>query len=62
MDYWPTDAKIIQIDADQKMLLVKKISVGIWCRCKAAAQALTKRLEKRDLKAIALARSVDTGR
>ena len=30
MDYWPKDAKIIQIDADHKMLgLVKKISVGI---------------------------------
>ena len=51
MDYWPTDAKIIQIDADQKMLgLVKKISVGICGDAGAAAQALTKRLEKRDLK------------
>lgn len=51
MDYWPTDAKIIQIDADQKMLgLVKKISVGICGDAAAAAQALTKRLEKRDLK------------
>src|SRR5205823_39149 len=30
MDYWPKNAKIIQIDADHKMLgLVKKISVGI---------------------------------
>jgi len=30
LDYWPKDAKIIQIDADHKMLgLVKKISVGI---------------------------------
>ncbi|MEB2353279.1 MAG: thiamine pyrophosphate-binding protein, partial [Burkholderiaceae bacterium] len=30
MDYWPKNAKIIQIDADNKMLgLVKKISVGI---------------------------------
>ncbi|NHQ94363.1 sulfoacetaldehyde acetyltransferase, partial [Janthinobacterium lividum] len=29
MDYWPKNAKIIQIDADNKMLgLVKKISVG----------------------------------
>ena len=51
MDYWPSDAKIIQIDADQKMLgLVKKISVGICGDAGAAAQALTKRLEKRDLK------------
>ena len=30
MDYWPKNAKIIQVDADHKMLgLVKKISVGI---------------------------------
>jgi len=30
MEYWPENAKIIQIDADNKMLgLVKKISVGI---------------------------------
>lgn len=30
MDYWPKNAKIIQIDADNRMLgLVKKISVGI---------------------------------
>ncbi len=30
LDYWPKDAKIIQIDADAKMLgLVKPISVGI---------------------------------
>ena len=38
MDYWPKDAKIIQIDADHKMLgLVKKISVGICGDAKAAA-------------------------
>jgi sulfoacetaldehyde acetyltransferase len=42
MDYWPTKAKIIQIDADHKMLgLVKKISVGICGDAKAAAVALT---------------------
>src|SRR5205823_12332841 len=30
MEYWPKDAKIIQIDADPRMLgLVKPISVGI---------------------------------
>jgi len=40
MDYWPSDAKIIQIDADQKMLgLVKKISVGICGDAGAAAKA-----------------------
>ncbi|UPR49671.1 sulfoacetaldehyde acetyltransferase [Vibrio cyclitrophicus] len=50
MDYWPKDAKIIQIDADNKMLgLVKKISVGICGDAKAAAVALSERLEGRAL-------------
>ncbi|MEX3959714.1 sulfoacetaldehyde acetyltransferase [Trinickia sp. EG282A] len=50
MDYWPKDAKIIQIDADHKMLgLVKKISVGICGDAKAAAVALTQRLADREL-------------
>jgi len=50
MDYWPADAKIIQIDADQKMLgLVKKISVGICGDAGAAAQSLTDRLADRTL-------------
>ncbi|WP_170308297.1 sulfoacetaldehyde acetyltransferase [Parashewanella tropica] len=50
MDYWPKDAKIIQIDADNKMLgLVKKISVGICGDAKAAAVALTDRLSGRTL-------------
>ncbi|WP_215405059.1 sulfoacetaldehyde acetyltransferase [Vibrio gigantis] len=50
MDYWPKDAKIIQIDADNKMLgLVKKISVGICGDAKAAAVALAERLEGRTL-------------
>ncbi|PSU08686.1 sulfoacetaldehyde acetyltransferase [Photobacterium ganghwense] len=50
MDYWPKDAKIIQIDADHKMLgLVKKISVGICGDAKAAAVALADRLEGRAL-------------
>ncbi|MEN9862496.1 MAG: sulfoacetaldehyde acetyltransferase [Polynucleobacter sp.] len=50
MDYWPKNAKIIQIDADNKMLgLVKKISVGICGDAKAAAVALTKRLEGKTL-------------
>lgn len=50
MDYWPTEAKIIQIDADHKMLgLVKNISVGICGDAGAAAIALTERLEGRDL-------------
>lgn len=50
MDYWPKNAKIIQIDADNKMLgLVKKISVGICGDAKAAAKALTWRLTGRTL-------------
>jgi sulfoacetaldehyde acetyltransferase len=50
MDYWPVDAKIIQIDADAKMLgLVKKISVGICGDAGAAARALTDRLDGRTL-------------
>ncbi|MDV5170088.1 sulfoacetaldehyde acetyltransferase [Photobacterium rosenbergii] len=50
MEYWPKDAKIIQIDADHKMLgLVKKISVGICGDAKASAVALAERLEGRSL-------------
>ncbi|MGB7180682.1 MAG: sulfoacetaldehyde acetyltransferase [Burkholderiaceae bacterium] len=50
MDYWPKDAKIIQVDADHKMLgLVKKVSVGICGDAKAAAIALTERLAQRKL-------------
>lgn len=50
MDYWPKDAKIIQVDADHKMLgLVKKISVGICGDAKAAAESLTRRLDGRTL-------------
>ena len=50
LDYWPKDAKIIQIDADPKMLgLVKPISVGICADAGAAARALVARLAGRDL-------------
>ena len=50
MDYWPKNAKIIQIDADHKMLgLVKKISVGICGDAKAAAAALVQRLAGKTL-------------
>ena len=39
IDYWPKNAKIIQIDADAKMLgLVKSITVGICGDAKAAAK------------------------
>ncbi|SAK68006.1 sulfoacetaldehyde acetyltransferase [Caballeronia catudaia] len=50
LDYWPKEAKVIQIDADHKMLgLVKKISVGICGDAKATAIALTQRLADRKL-------------
>ena len=50
MDYWPKDAKIIQIDADNKMLgLVKKISVGICGDARASAIALLARISDKTL-------------
>ena len=50
MDYWPKNAKIIQVDADHKMLgLVKNISVGICGDAGAAAKALIERLADRTL-------------
>jgi sulfoacetaldehyde acetyltransferase len=50
LEYWPTDAKIVQIDADPTMLgLVKPVSVGICGDAKAAALALIDRLAKRTL-------------
>jgi sulfoacetaldehyde acetyltransferase len=50
MDYWPKDAKIIQVDADNKMLgLVKKVSVGICGDAKATAIALLDRIKDKTL-------------
>jgi sulfoacetaldehyde acetyltransferase len=50
LDYWPKEAKIVQIDADPKMLgLVKPISVGICADAGAAARALLARLKGKDL-------------
>ena len=50
IDYWPKNAKIIQIDADPKMLgLVKRISIGICGDAKAAARALLARLRGKSL-------------
>ncbi len=54
LDYWPAGAKIIQVDADAKVLgLVKPISVGIHGDARAAAAALTARLQGRELACIA---------
>src|SRR5690606_7434373 len=50
LDYWPKNAKVIQVDADSKMLgLVKRISVGICGDAKATAAALLRRLADRRL-------------
>ena len=50
LDYWPKEAKIIQIEADHTNLgLVKKITVGIHADAKAAARELARRLEGRKL-------------
>ena len=50
MDYWPKEAKIIQVDSDPRMLgLVKPISVGIHGDARAAAAALIERLKGRTL-------------
>jgi sulfoacetaldehyde acetyltransferase len=50
MDYWPANAKIIQVDADPRVLgLVKSISVGINGDARATAAALIERLAGREL-------------
>jgi sulfoacetaldehyde acetyltransferase len=46
LDYWPRQAKIIQIDCDPRVLgLVKPISVGIQADARAAAASLLERLK-----------------
>jgi len=48
LDYWPQNAKIIQIDADHRTLgLVKKASLAICGDAKLAASELLKRLKAR---------------
>ena len=50
MEYWPASAKIIQVDADPRMLgLVRPISVGINGDARAAAAALVARLKGKPL-------------
>ena len=54
LDYWPKDAKIIQVDSDARMLgLVKQISVGIAGDAKETAKALQYRLANRKLESTA---------
>jgi sulfoacetaldehyde acetyltransferase len=53
MEYWPASAKIIQVDADPRMLgLVKGISVGINGDARTVAAALAARLQDRELACI----------
>ena len=50
LDYWPKDAKIIQVEADHTNLgLVKKITVGVHGDAKASAKAMLQRLRGRAL-------------
>jgi sulfoacetaldehyde acetyltransferase len=50
LDYWPRQAKIIQIDSDPRVLgLVKPISVAVQGDARAAAAALLERLKARTL-------------
>ena len=54
LEYWPKNAKIIQIDADAKMLgLVKTATVAICGDAKAAARALISRLSGKPLACLA---------
>ena len=47
LDYWPKNAKIVQIDADHRMLgLVKGISVGVCGDARLAAAEILQRLKK----------------
>ena len=49
IDYWPTGAKIIQVDVDHRKLgLVKKISVGISADAGEASTAILERLKHRE--------------
>jgi sulfoacetaldehyde acetyltransferase len=50
LDYWPKQAKIIQVEADHTNLgLVKKIAVGICGDAAAAARALLARIQSKTL-------------
>ena len=47
LEYWPDNAKVIQVDADRRVLgLVKPIAVGVWGDAGGAAQALLDRLRQ----------------
>ena len=47
IDYWPKNARLIQVDADAKVLgLVKKTDIGIWGDAREVAEALLARLKQ----------------
>jgi sulfoacetaldehyde acetyltransferase len=51
MDYWPAEAKIIQVDSDARVLgLVRPFEIGIHGDARAAASELLRRLEAPDRK------------
>ena len=50
-DYWPAEAKLVQIDADSHVLgLVKRADVTVCADAREAAEALAKRLAEKTLK------------
>jgi sulfoacetaldehyde acetyltransferase len=51
-EYWPKDAKLVQVDADAKVLgLVKKTAVAVCGDAREAAEALVQRLKQKKLAA-----------
>ena len=63
IDYWPKEAKIIQVDADHRTLgLVKKVSLAIQGDARLAAQELLKRLKARGARKPDKARLVEVQR
>ncbi|MFO1059861.1 MAG: sulfoacetaldehyde acetyltransferase [Dongiaceae bacterium] len=54
IEYWPKDAKIIQVDADARMLgLVKPVSVGVNGDAREAAAEILRRLRTANVKVAA---------
>lgn len=50
IEYWPENAKIIQVDADHKMLgLVRAVDVAVCGDARSAALSLLERLQEREL-------------
>ncbi|MFQ5936148.1 MAG: sulfoacetaldehyde acetyltransferase [Acidiferrobacterales bacterium] len=50
IEYWPKDAKIIQVDSDHKVLgLVRPVAVGVCGDAKAAAADILARLQSKDV-------------